>query len=100
MYNDNIKLTKEAKSTGDNMRKFANSEDNLLEYVVCNKCGKKLNINNGIVTEGLFSIDYCWGYFSDKDGEIHSIDLCEDCYNELTDSFKIPVDITDNNELI
>lgn len=100
MYNTNIKLQRKVKGTGDIMRKFSNSEEHLLESVTCNKCGKMLPIKKGIVMEGIFSIDYCWGYFSDKDGEIHSIDLCEKCYNEIVENFKIPVDVTDNNELI
>ena len=43
--------------------------------------------------EGVFSVDYTWGYFSDKDGERHSFDLCESCYDELLRSFRIPAEI-------
>ncbi len=43
--------------------------------------------------EGVFRVDYEWGYFSEKDGERHSFDLCEACYDKLLRSFQIPVEI-------
>lgn len=33
-----------------------------------------------------------WGYFSGKDGETHRFELCEECYDRLTASFRIPVE--------
>ena len=41
----------------------------------------------------VFSADCVWGYFSNKDGERHSFDLCESCYDELLKTFLIPVEI-------
>ena len=37
---------------------------------------------------------------SEKDGEIHHFDLCEDCYNEVTAEFRVPVDVEDEIELL
>lgn len=82
------------------MRKYIDESKNELAEVICNKCGKKINVKNGIIIEGNFSIEYNWGYFSDKDGERHIIDLCEKCYDKFILEFKIPVTIEDNNELI
>lgn len=82
------------------MRKYTNGEEQVLEVVRCNKCGRDIPHNNHIIKEGIFSVDYKWGYFSDKDREIHSFDLCEECYNELIKSFKINVDIREENELL
>ena len=32
-----------------------------------------------------------WGYFSDKkDGTVHSMDICEPCYETLAGTFAIP----------
>ena len=51
-----------------------------------------------ISQEGVFSADYEWGYFSEKDGERHSFDLCEECYDRLIASFKLPADIENKAE--
>ena len=34
------------------------------------------------------------------DGEVHHFDLCEDCYDEMTAEFRIPVDVEDEIELL
>ena len=68
--------------------------------VNCDKCGKSIEIENGIVKEGIFSIDYKWGYFSGKDGETHSIDMCENCYDRLMADNGINVKKTEDTELI
>lgn len=80
------------------MRKY--SETNQLTEVVCNCCKKSLEIKNGIITEGVFSVGYAFGYFSAKDEEIHKFDLCEKCYDEWIKTFRIPVEIADNTELL
>ncbi len=68
--------------------------------VYCNKCGKKFAMEKDIVKEGIFNMEYMWGYFSKKDGEIHSFDLCENCYDEMIKGFDIPIDIRESNEMI
>ena len=40
------------------------------------------------------------GLLFGKDGEIHHFDLCEDCYNEVTAEFRVPVDVEDEIELL
>ena len=85
------------------MRKYIESVSNVekeLEQVVCNKCGKQMLVDRGIVKEGQFSIKYGWGYFSEKDGQVHQFDLCERCYDEYISSFLIPVEVEDRSELI
>ncbi|RGO25556.1 hypothetical protein DXB23_06645 [Dorea sp. OM02-2LB] len=68
-------------------------EQKELKKMVCNCCGKELMVKGGIVREGVFSAEYSWGYFSEKDGETHSFDLCEECYDKWIGGFKIPVEI-------
>lgn len=75
-------------------------EKNTLQKVVCNQCGRELKLENGIVQEGVFHGDIRWGYFSGKDGEIHSFDLCEGCYDRLTGGFRIPVTVEEQTELL
>ncbi len=71
-----------------------------LEEIYCNKCGRKINVENEIVKEGVLSVDYKWGYFSNKDGMMHSFDLCEECYNFMVKDFIYPVSEKEYTELI
>ena len=68
--------------------------------MICNQCGKEIPVVNGQAREGVFSADYSWGYFSEKDGEVHHLDLCESCYDELVSQFRIPVDVEERTELL
>lgn len=68
--------------------------------VFCNKCGQSFCVKKDIIQEGIFEVEYEWGYFSEKDGEIHSFDLCESCYDELVNSFVLPVTKEENQELL
>lgn len=60
-----------------------------VEYKVCNKCKKEIvNARN----EGV-EIQVQWGYFSNKDGQFHKWDLCEDCYDEIVGTLEIPPEV-------
>lgn len=75
-------------------------KDKKLTNVYCNKCNKQVVVESEIVKEGIFSIDYHWNYFSGKDGEKHSFDICEECYDKLIKDFKIPVEETEYTEFV
>ena len=80
------------------MRKYkCNGE---VETVICNCCGKKLAVREGIVREGVLRVDHAWDYFSEKDGEVHHFDICEECYDQLVRTFKIPMDREEVLELL
>ena len=79
------------------MRRYRNG--GMLETVICNRCGKKMVVENGILREGAISIDHMWDYFSEKDGEVHHFDLCEGCYDEIVSQFRIPVEREEQTEL-
>lgn len=81
------------------MRKYYNDSKILLQ-VACDKCGRNMIVENGIIKEGIFSIDYKWGYFSDKDGVTHSIDICEECYDKLIKDNDIKITKKDDTEFI
>lgn len=68
--------------------------------VFCNMCGKEINTEAGRDGEDVLSVEKAWGYFSEKDGELHSFDLCEKCYDRLTAQFKIPVTVKEQSELL
>ena len=62
-----------------------------VEKIICNKCGKEILVKNGISEEDVLSIQKRWGYFSNKDNEVHEIDLCEECYDKWIATFAIPI---------
>lgn len=80
------------------MRKYG--KNGQLISIVCNQCGKKLVVKDGIIREGAVLVDHVWDYFSEKDGDIHHFDLCEACYDEIVSQFQIPVDVEEQTELI
>ncbi|HJA12276.1 MAG TPA: hypothetical protein H9799_04875 [Candidatus Mediterraneibacter merdipullorum] len=78
------------------MRQYRLKETNETKEVcrmICNQCGREIKVQNGMPVEGVFRVDYTWDYFSDKDGERHSFDLCESCYDRLLASFRVPAEI-------
>ncbi|HIX64229.1 MAG TPA: hypothetical protein H9852_07350 [Candidatus Mediterraneibacter colneyensis] len=75
------------------MRQYEMKKTKEINKIICNQCGKEIPVTDGIPREGVFSADCEWGYFSEKDGEKHSFDLCEACYDKLVSSFRFPVEI-------
>ena len=74
------------------MRKYENQKENRIQEVYCNGCGKKLLIAKGMVMGGGFHGQVQWGFFSQKDGETHSFDPCEKCYDPFVACFQIPLE--------
>jgi ribosomal-protein-alanine N-acetyltransferase len=66
----------------------------------CNACGKILKVENGILMEDAFEATKEWGYFSERDMEVHHFNLCEECYNKLISQFRIPVEVRKKLELL
>ena len=81
------------------MKKYTEQGDMSLLQVVCNKCGRPLKVENGILKEGCFSGNTVFGYFSRKDGMRQCFDLCEDCYDAMVKGFTIPVEEIEEKEL-
>lgn len=82
------------------MRKFVDGTEREVEAVICNRCGRSMKTENGILKEGCFRGDSVFGYFSRRDGKRHRFDLCEDCYNKIIADFAVAVEETDENELL
>lgn len=82
------------------MRKMQKNIQGELQELICNKCGKKMKLHNGFPAEGVCPVTVRWEYFSEKDGEIHHFDLCEECYDNFVKGFAVPVEVTQNTELI
>lgn len=80
------------------MRKY--KSDGVLKSVICNCCGKKMVVEGGVVREGNISIKQVWDFFSEKDGEIHCFDLCEECYDSMVNQFAIEPEVEEQVEFI
>ena len=63
-----------------------------VEKIICNKCGKVIPVTGGIPQEDVLEVEKRWGYHSGKDNQVDGFDLCEDCYDELVDSFLIKLE--------
>lgn len=57
-------------------------------------------VKEGILREGAAHFDVAWDYFSEKDGEVHHFDLCEECYDGVTREFLIEADKEERTELL
>jgi predicted transposase YbfD/YdcC len=73
----------------------------IIDGIYCNKCGRQIKNKYGRAEASIFgltdlterlSIEKHWGYNSQYDGEVHNIDICEDCYAEWIGTFSIPVE--------
>ena len=53
-------------------------------------CGKIIAVKHGMPMEGVLQVQQVWEYMSGKDGEVDSFDLCEECYDRMTEQFRIP----------
>ena len=82
------------------MRQYTDQTKQHSLEIFCNCCVKQIRTDRDRIAEGVFSGHVQWGYFSEKDGEIHDFDLCEDCYDKWIASFQIPVEIKTENELL
>lgn len=66
----------------------------------CNVCGKKIVIEYGVFKEDMFEAQKEWGYFSKYDLEVHKFNICEECYDRMIASFKIPIEIRKKTEVL
>ena len=76
------------------MRQFRTEleEKNKVEKIICNKCGKEIWVRGGIPQEDVLEVEKRWGDHSRKDNQVDRFDLCEDCYDELVESFQIKIE--------
>lgn len=75
------------------MRQYTTREVQGVKKIICNKCGREIAVGEANGTEDVFQVEKRWGYFSNKDNEVHRFDLCEKCYDEWIATFRIPIEI-------
>lgn len=80
------------------MRKYEKGTNKLIK-VVCNCCGKALQVTDGVPKEGFCPVEVDWGYHSRRDLEHHSFDLCEDCYDRLIENFVLAPEVEERTEV-
>jgi hypothetical protein len=69
--------------------------------IYCNRCGKLICREDRRDYTSFLTVTKEWGYFScKKDGIRQSFDLCEPCYDSLTEDFAIPPKTQRMTELI
>lgn len=68
--------------------------------IICNCCGKTIPTEKDLPTQDYLYVKKEWGYFSEKDGKIQELRLCEACYDEWIRSFRIPVHTTEVTEIV
>ena len=74
------------------MRQYTMQEKKEVDKIVCNKCGKEILVENGVAEADMLSVQKRWGYFSNKDNDVHEFDLCEECYDKWIATFAIPIE--------
>lgn len=70
------------------------------KVIRCNCCGEEYIVEGGVVKRDFLTIEKDWGYFSQKDGQRHSIVLCENCYDAWITQFQLPPVVSDTKELL
>lgn len=55
--------------------------------IICDCCKKSIDT----AKNDFIHIEKEWGYFSNKDGKKQEVDLCEKCWDKITEGFKISV---------
>lgn len=70
------------------------------KMIYCNKCGRVICLKEAVEKADYVKIQKKWGYFSGKDGVCQEINICEDCYDEMVKSFRIPPREEENTELL
>lgn len=68
--------------------------------IYCNGCGKRIAGWEKEMHEDFLHVEKAWGYFSNKDQERHSFDLCEACYDKLLEGFVKEAQTEEMTELL
>lgn len=69
-------------------------EETVTTEIICNKCGKKVNIMDDLFSNNkMHDFSVRFGYCSNHDGEIWNFHLCEDCIIKFVKTFKYEPDV-------
>lgn len=68
--------------------------------VLCNCCGRELEMENGVLLEECIHMEHDFGFFGSRDGESDCFDLCGECYQKITSRFSIAPQSRERTELL
>ncbi len=68
--------------------------------LICNSCGRTLEKKDDVLQEDALFIKKEWGYFSEKDLQVHEMVICEKCYDQWIKQLKISPVITEKTEVL
>lgn len=68
--------------------------------IYCNACGRRIEKKGEVLQEDILHVEKSWGYFSKKDTEHHTFDLCEECYDKFIQTFVVPIQTEEDKELL
>ena len=74
--------------------------EDIMDNIVCNKCGRTLKAENGIIHEDFIHVCKSWGYFSRRDGRTWEFIICEECMEKIEREFIIPSKEYETTEMI
>lgn len=76
------------------MRKYKKivEEKEVIDKILCNMCGNKIKKDNFGNYFDYLHIEKNWGYHSLKDGKTSYIDICEDCFDKISETFCLPME--------
>ena len=66
-------------------------ETKKIEKIICNKCGREIEVKGGVPQEDVLEVNKRWGYFSRKDNQLDQVVLCEDCSDAWVKGFRLAV---------
>lgn len=79
------------------MKKYKKVLKNEISDVICDVCSRSCLKSPGVPYSSEFaSLNAEWGYWSRKDGQNASLDLCEDCFDKIISFVKT---ISENSSL-
>lgn len=64
-----------------------------IDKVYCNACGREIKMNKYGYFDDYLTVEKRWSYGSRFDNQVHSFDLCQDCYNILIESLQVKPDV-------
>lgn len=96
-YNE---IEAQARLAGGITMEMGKRKKSINKEILCNMCGKVIKFDHGILKEDVFQGHKEWGYFSNKDLEVHKFNICEDCYEKLIQTFKIPIQVEKKIEVM
>ena len=69
------------------MKTWKNKTVKVIDQISCDCCGQSCTKEVPTIKPSFdheyATIEATWGYFSNQDGTKYSVELCEDCFNEV-----------------